>query len=215
MSYCDWSNDTGYNGTPGSATYPPGPLDTITPYGYGVGNPWTNITERVVYTKGNQGTCTTWNGHSAPGNFYSISAGGCTTSSSVGGWVAATTGNASPCSTMTTASGASILGTVIYIPVFDCMTPAPTTITSGTDCNSGSGSNTYYHIMGYAAFYITGWYFSNTTQSSIKSGSAPCNGGDRCMSWWFIKDLVSEGDITTVIPGGPPNLGLTTVKPAG
>jgi Flp pilus assembly protein TadG len=216
MSYCDWAHDTGYTGTAGSATYPPGPLATITPYGYGPANPWTTIAEKTVYTKGNEGTCTTWNGHTAPGNFYSINSGGCTTNSVVGGWVQATTGNSSPCSNMTTPSGVSILGTVIYIPVFDCLSRTDTTvITSTTNCNDGSGSNTYYHIMGYAAFYVTGWYFSNTTQSSIKSGSAPCNGGDRCMSGWFLKDLVSEGDITTPTPGGPPNLGLNVVKPVG
>src|SRR6478752_4812275 len=68
MSYCDWARDTGYTGTPGSAVYPPGPVDSIPPYGYGTGNPWTSIPEQVVYTKGNETTCTTWNGHSAPGN---------------------------------------------------------------------------------------------------------------------------------------------------
>ncbi len=47
--------------------------------------------------------------------------------------------------------------------------------------------------MGYAALYLTGWYFSGTSQASIKSGSAPCSGGDRCISGWFLKDLVSAG----------------------
>ncbi len=216
MSYCDWARDTGYTGTPGSAVYPPGPVDSIPPYGYGTGNPWTGITEQIVYTKGNESTCTTWNGHSAPGNFYSVSAGGCTTNSVVGGWVAATTGNSSPCTNMTTPSGASVLGTIIYIPVFDCVSRYNNTvITPTTDCNDASGSNTYYHIMGYAAFYITGWYFSNTVQNSIKSGSRPCNGGDRCMSGWFLKDLVQAGDISAPTPGGPPNLGFNGVVPLG
>lgn len=210
MSYCDWSHDTGYTGTPGSALYPADPVATITPYGYGVGNPWDTITERTVYTKGPGYTCSTWDGHTAPGNFYSVSAGGCSTSSAVNGWVQATTGNSSPC-----AGISSLLGQVVFIPVFDCMAPAATTITSATDCNSGSGSNTYYHIMGYAAFYLTGWYFSNTSQASIKSGSVPCSGGDRCMSGWFLKDLVSDGDISVPVPGGPPNLGITVIKPVG
>ena len=70
MSYCDWKNQTGYNGTPGSATYPNGPDPSITPYGYGAGNPWPSV-EKTIYTKNNPTTCPTWNGNSAPGGFYS------------------------------------------------------------------------------------------------------------------------------------------------
>jgi Flp pilus assembly protein TadG len=214
MSYCDWKSQTGYNGTPGSAVYPTGPDDSITPYGYGAANPWTSITEQKVYTKNNPTTCPTWNGHSAPGGFYSISNGDCTSNSVINGWVQGTTGNSAPCS-MVADDGTSLLGTVIYLPIFDCMTGGPTTITSTTNCNSGTGSNTYYHVAGYAAFYLTGWYFSSNSQSSIKSGSAPCSGSDRCMSGWFLKDLVSAGDIATPNPSGPPNFGLNVVKPVG
>jgi hypothetical protein len=116
---------------------------------------------------------------------------------------------------MTTPDGAPLQGQVIYIPVFDCMTGGATTITAATDCNSGNGSNTYYHVAGYAAFYVTGWKFSGNSLASIKSGSVPCSGGSRCISGWFLKDLVQSGDITPPAPGGVPNFGLTTVKPAG
>lgn len=220
MSYCDWAGKTGYTGAAGSAVYPPGPLESITPFGYGttVGAPnsWSTISETKIYTKGNETTCTTWNGHSAPGNFYSIASTGCSSNQSVGGWIQGTTGNSSPCSGID-----SFLGTVIHIPVFDCLQGGPITITSSTDCtgqtnpNKATGSNTYYHIMGYAAFYVTGWYFSNTSVPSIKSGSPPCGGGDRCISGWFLKDLVSEADIAAPSPGGPPNTGLTAIKSVG
>jgi hypothetical protein len=122
---------------------------------------------------------------------------------------------------MTTTGGVPLAGQVIYIPVFDCLQGSPITITSGTDCtgltgaNKASGNNTYYHIAGYAAFYVTGWYFSNTTQASIKSGSAPCANGDRCISGWFLKDLIQEGDLQPPAPGGTPNFGLNVVKPVG
>ena len=105
--------------------------------------------------------------------------------------------------------------------MFDCLQGGPITITSSTDCtgqtgaNKATGTNTYYHIMGYAAFYVTGWYFSNTAQPSIKSGMPPCSGGDRCISGWFLKDIISEADFTTPAPGGPPNTGLTAVKSIG
>jgi hypothetical protein len=220
MSYCDWQSQTGYNGTSGSATYPNGPDDSITPYGYGTTstatNSWVPITEQVVYTKSNPTTCPTWNGHSAPGGFYSISSGGCSSNSVVGGWVQGTTGNSAPCSPMTTPSGQPLKGQVIYIPVFDCMTgSASTTITSTTDCNSGTGNNTFYHVAGYAAFYVTGWHFSSDQQDSIKSGGSPCTGGDRCISGWFLKDLVQAGSIQPPASGGTPNFGLNVIQPAG
>jgi hypothetical protein len=220
MSYCDWAHDTGYTGAPNSATYPSGPDYSINANGYGTTsgapNSWSAITEQKVFTKGNDSTCTTWNGHSAPGNFYSIADTDCSSNQVLGGWVQATTGNAAPC------SGIGLFnGQVIFIPVFDCLQGGPTTITSTTDClgktgpNKATGSNTYYHIMGYAAFYVTGWYFSSTAQPSIKTLATPCSGGDRCLSGWFLRDLISEGDLLAPDPGGPPNLGLTVVKPIG
>ncbi|WP_160145391.1 Tad domain-containing protein [Phycicoccus sp. SLBN-51] len=220
MSYCDWANKTGYTGVAGSAVYPAGPLESITPYGYGTTpaapNSWSSITERKIFTKGNETTCTTWNGHSAPGNFYSIASAGCTSNQNLGGWVQGTTGNSSPCTGID-----AFKGQVIHIPVFDCLQGGPITITSSTDCtgqtgaNKATGTNTYYHIMGYAAFYVTGWYFSNTSQPSIKTGLTPCTGGDRCVSGWFLKDIVSEADIAAPTPGGPPNTGLTAIKSVG
>ncbi len=72
MSYCDWAHDTGIHRHARVGDLPPGPgVVRSRPYGYGAGNPWTSITEQVIYTKGSTSTCTTWNGHSAPGNFYS------------------------------------------------------------------------------------------------------------------------------------------------
>lgn len=216
MSLCDWEGQTGYNGTPGSATYPNGPDDSITPYGYGTGNPWPTV-ERTVYTKNNPTTCPTWNGNSAPGGFYSIASSGCSTNVVSNGWVQGTTGNASPCSTMQTNSGVTLAGKVVYIPIFDCMTTGPTTITSSTNCNSGTGNNTYYHVAGYAAFYVTGWYFSNTTQASIRTGQVPCSNGDRCISGWFLKDLIPAGQINPPpsTPVGPSDFGLYVVQPVG
>ena len=211
MSYCDWKNQTGYNGTPGSATYPNGPDANITPYGYGAGNPWPSL-EQTVYTKNNPTTCPTWNGNSAPGGFYSTASGSCSSNVVLDDWVQGTTGNSSPCTTLGTDPKA---GDIIYMPIFDCKYSGPTTITPSTDCDTGNGSNTYYHVAGYAAFYITGWYFSSDSKASIKSGIVPCSGGDRCMSGWFLKDLIAAGDIVAPSPGGPPNFGLNLVKLVG
>jgi Flp pilus assembly protein TadG len=217
MSFCDWKAQTGYP----SANYPSGPLDTVvpaSPYGYGSStstNPWpASSWEHVVYTKGNPTTCPTWNGHTAPGGFATLDGStSCTVSNSVGGWYEGRPGNARPCDT--TQFG-NLLGKVVYVPIFDCLQSAPVTITATTNCNDGGGSHLYYHTAGYAAFYLTGWYFSSDLQRSIApSNMAPCNGGDRCMSGWFLKDIISEADLAVLSAGSPPNFGLTTVQQAG
>jgi Flp pilus assembly protein TadG len=215
MSYCDWKGQTGYTGTPGSATYPPGPDDAITPYGYGTGNPWQTSWERKVYTKGNPTTCPTWNGHTAPGGFAQLDQiTTCQVQTNLGDWYHGQPGNSTPCPE---ANFAQSKGKIIYFPVFDCMTSSPVTITPTTDCNSGGGNNTYYHTAGYAAFYLTGWYFSSSSVASIVTGSVPCTGSDRCMSGWFLKDLISNVDMQSLLnpPPGTPNFGLTGAAPLG
>ena len=96
------------------------------------------------------------------------------------------------------------------------MTNGPVTIVSTTNCNSGSGNNTYYHVSGYAAFYLSGWWLTQTQQASIRPPNGYlCGNPDRCVFGWFLKDLVTEGDIAPPPSGGTPNYGLTVVKPAG
>ena len=215
MSYCDWAAATGYTG-PGTATYPNSPdFTTYPPTGYGAGNPWSASWQRTVWTKGNPSTCPTWNGHTAPGGFSALESNtSCSVASANGDWYHGNTANDAPCPTT---NFTALKNTVVYLPVFDCMTPSPVTITSATDCNSGSGNNTYYHVSGYAAFYLTGWYFSSSSAASSVTGTVPCSGGDRCMSGWFLKDLISSSDLSSLInpPTGTPNYGLTQVTPLG
>ena len=218
MSFCDWKAQTGYP----SANYPAAPSDSVVPnpHGYGYGpsassNPWpASSWERVVYTKGNPTTCPTWNGHTAPGGFATLDGStSCSVVNAVNGWYEGRPGNARPCDT--TQFG-NLLGTVVYMPIFDCLQRSPVTITASTDCNDAGGSHLYYHTAGYAAFYLTGWYFSSDLQRSIApSNLVPCSGGDRCISGWFLKDIISEADLATLSAGSPPSFGLTTVQQAG
>ncbi|MFC8502960.1 pilus assembly protein TadG-related protein [Pedococcus sp. NPDC057267] len=215
MSYCDWAAATGYTG-PGTATYPTSPdYSTYPSTGYGSGSPWQASWERKVWTAGNPSTCPTWNGHTAPGGFAALdSTTSCSVPSTQNAWYHGNTGNNAPCDPTIFAG---LKNTIVYLPVFDCLTNAPTTITAATNCNSGSGNNTYYHVSGYAAFYLTGWYFSSNAMASQVTGTVPCTGGDRCMSGWFLKDLVSSSDLNSLInpPTGTPNFGLTQVTQLG
>ncbi|WP_195908201.1 pilus assembly protein TadG-related protein [Nostocoides sp. HKS02] len=232
MSYCDWKAQTGYDplhpNNPG--LYPPSPTAGQTP-GYGtVDNPWPALSwERAVYTQGSTSTCTTWNGHVAPGGFSVIQGTtSCQVASSIGDWFWARPGNSRPCDS-TIFDG--YRGKIVYIPIFDCLsyqawpTYDPTNPPAG-GCNNGNGSNTYYHVSMYAAFYLTGWYFSSSPQPSIVPGSTfgspghPCVGGDRCMYGFFVKDLITGAQLqalqSAVVPGPqPPNGGLQTATPVG
>ena len=219
ISECDWKNQTGYTGTPGSAIYPSGPVDGIGTYGYGIGNPWPTA-EHKVYTKGNPTTCdTSAPGGTAPGGFAALGTGGVSncqaTITLVGGtdyWAEGNPGSDIPCPP---ADLDKYLGKVVHIPVFDCQTDAPVTITLTTDCASGNGSHNYYHVAGFAAFFLSGWYLASDPQPSVRPPYAlPCSGADRCVSGWFLKDLVSNFPIVTT-PGPTPPYGLTAIVPVG
>lgn len=215
ISECDWKNQTGYTG-PGTATYPAGPTGPAP--GYTVGT-WPS-TEHKVYTKGNPTSCDTSSpGGTAPGGFAALSAAaGCQstlTLDPVTGdtWAKGDPGSDLPCSE---AQLLALRGTVVYLPVFDCLTNSIQTITATTNCSSGLGSNNWYHIGGYAAFYLAGWHLASTQINSIRPPhAAACTGGDRCLVGWFLADTVAS------VPGGfggggtAPNYGLTGVWSAG
>ena len=70
-------------------------------------------------------------------------------------WADGDPGNDLPCSD---AQLLGLLAKVLYVPLFDCQTDAPTTVTAATDCSSGNGGHNSYRISGFAAFYFAGWH---------------------------------------------------------
>lgn len=224
MSECDWKNITGYNDTttpPTPAVYPPGPVgvpgydtDPATPQ-----PPWP--TEKYVYSKGNDTTCNTSSpGGTAPGGFGWLSAdGNCQVTVSSAAWLQTQPG-ASGC---TYASLLPYWKTVVYVPVFDCVTkdnPQPNPVPTGYACNTGVGNNTWYHIAGFAAFYLSGWNLTSGqggTQASVSTGATTCpaGGSSLCVFGWFLHDLIPAGSILPPPPGGTPNYGLNAVVNVG
>lgn len=215
ISECDWKNQTGYTG-PGTATYPAAPEGPKPGYGTTVAWP---TSEHRVYTKGNPTDCdTSAAGGTAPGGFAALNAtAGCNSTLSLGSdgklWASGSPGSDVPCSDPELNN---LRGTVVYLPVFDCQTKVPNVVvTSTTDCQSGLGSNNYYRISGFAAFYLAGWYLSSTSVPSIRPPNASaCSGGDRCLVGWFVADVVPDLPLAPG-GGGSPNYGLTTVVSAG
>ena len=89
----------------------------------------------------------------------------------------------------------------------------------GCRVTPGNGSNAYYHRVGYAAFYLSGYSINVTggipnKVKSLVSGNFPCNGGDRCISGWFLTGELSATAISGP-PGGAGGFGTFAVVPAG
>lgn len=77
---------------------------------------------------------------------------------------------------------ASLVGTIVLIPYFEKF--------------EGLGSNGQYTVAGFGAMYLTGYNFGGQfKEASIAPGSTglPCDGEDRCVEGYFIKDYVAPG----------------------
>ena len=239
LSYCEWKKATGYPLNPSYLTDPVG----ATP-GYGGGAPqpaWPTPAKQLPSPTvagqeviiGLQGTattsdCATWNGHDVPGGFGYLTAGSiCEAVATPGGWIHVDTGNTMP-------SGCDLspyLNKVIFLPVFDCVSTGTTTVPpsfiigSGSPCTTGNGNNTWYHIQGYAKFYLSGYKTGggpsvtadriNYPLASVENPrkAAPCTGNDRCLSGWFLKGLLPT-PVDTSPPTGPP-LGAYAIQLSG
>jgi hypothetical protein len=146
------------------------------------------------------GPCSTSSsGQKAPGNFgYLAPDGSCSVTTTVGAAVGGYPGNSNPKSLGCTDTYlSSLLGEIVYIPVFDAVT--------------GNGRNTSYHIVGYAAFHFTGWQLSGTSHLSIATGLLPCLKPTTCISGAFLRGLQpAPGPI-----GSAPDYGATVVQLLG
>jgi Flp pilus assembly protein TadG len=166
--------------------------------------------------------CSSWNGHDVPGGFgYLSSTTLCNMTAAVGGWVQVDTGNSLP----VRCDLRPLFNTIIYLPVFDCVatgtSSTPPTVTPPavypTVCNRGNGNTSWYHIQGYAKFYLSGYKTGGgpsdeaARTNSLATPSLPCSGNDRCLSGWFLKGLVEEPPATTTTPGSP-SLGAYSIQ---
>jgi hypothetical protein len=217
FSYCEWLAATGATPPATTGTYVTAPSGPDPGYGTAPGNPpWPAASqERVVLLAGGSTPgCTTWNGHDAPGGFGWLSAPNCSVTTSTNGWVQTDPGNNEECDLT------ALRGKVVFMPVYDCVMAAgaqptgPPPLTPASACATGSGSNTWYHIAGFAAFYVSGWYLSGgSTANSLLSHNPPCSGGSRCVSGWFVKKLLSVQEMSSnpSIPG----FGINVVQVVG
>jgi hypothetical protein len=92
-----------------------------------------------------------------------------------------------------------MVGTVIYLPVYSEAW--------------GNGSNGTYRIIGFAAFYLSGYSLpgAHPTRVASPAGGHLCRGSDKCIYGWFTQGLVPiPGTI-----GTGPSMGAKVVALTG
>jgi hypothetical protein len=218
VSECEWkrntSNGTVYQTPPGSPA--PG-------YGSAPGQtPWPAASAEVtIMLKSTTIVPCAINGKDTAGGFGYVddSAGNCQANVSINDWAKINAGSSPPSGCDTAIAG--LRGSVVELPIFDCLvksgTPPTGPITAYPDCTgaTGGGSNSYYHVKGWAKFYLTGYKVGGSQQAaSLLSGNVPCAMGDRCLSGWYTTGTLSAGG--TIVPPTPgSNFGAYVVAPAG
>jgi Flp pilus assembly protein TadG len=115
------------------------------------------------------------------GGFGWLESTSCVVSSDIANWFDASPGT-SPGSDCRAAEFAASYGQLVDIPIYD-----------GT--NGLNGANGKYHMRGYAAFVLTGYYLGGSyKEKSLITGDYPCGqtpttGDERCISGFFTQDL--------------------------
>jgi hypothetical protein len=157
------------------------------------GLPSGTTVQTIYLTKTAPDSCNGPSGLTIPGGFGYLQSDGstCKTTSARNGRSISSTGNTPP-SGCQPADFSGWLGHTVLLPIFD---------------DSGStGSNGWYHVYGYAAFRLTGYFFGGQYSSSPK----PCNGNARCVSGYFTR-FVELSDAWNYSPDAP-DLGSSILR---
>ena len=154
--------------------------------------------------------CAHWAGHVLPGGFgYLDPDGGCSPTVHAGDWIRGKPGNSvpNPCKPSLDPIFMAPVNTrpVLLIPVFDCVSDGTKACPKPT-----SGSDTWYHIRGLAAFYITGSNMPSYTYAPQKA-STICASGKKCLYGWFTEAILRN---TTAIGPGP-GFGVNVIRAVG
>jgi hypothetical protein len=233
LSTCEWLDAT--NADPSTLTngqyYDKSPVGAWP--GYGASNAWPGTSWEVVirlHDPQDESTDCVWNNKDTAGGFGYVSGSNCsatvTTTNNQDYWAKIDPGNSVPQGCDTVIPG--LLGKVVYLPVFDCLISsqgAPVGgIPTGSNCDptqqEANGTNSWYHVAGWAKFYLSGYRLGGNggvVHSSILPNSAnpgPCDNSQRCISGWFLKG--SLDDATSIVPPGTgTDFGTFAVLPAG
>jgi hypothetical protein len=217
FSACEWTEATGgdpddpsIGSYPAAPPYPPYPAATFEKV----------ITLNDLDVSDEATHCETWNGHDVPGGFGWLDDGGtgtCETDTASGDWQHIKTGTGAPSCTDRLYSMVTSGHRTLYIPVYDCMADHDPGVppVDGQDCYPGTavGTHVWYHLAGYAQFYLTGYRLAGGRAKSVITGNYPCAASEKCLSGFFLKGLVPGADIST--DPTTPSFGLDAIKMVG
>jgi Flp pilus assembly protein TadG len=149
-------------------------------------------------------------GKTAPGGFGYLAANADTCMATLTvpvDWAGATGNGMHGCGTPL--SSYRLSGALVPLPIYDRVT--------------GTGANTTYHIIGFAAFVVTGWKLSGSAAglgsavSSIPASSTSprraltyCTGAERCLYGYFTSMKLGTG-----VPGSGISFGVNVVNVIG
>lgn len=228
FSSCEWKRQID---PPGGGYVTEGPVGaTSTNPGYGgTGQPaWPSASQEVVimmHDPNNEDRDCGWNGKDTSGGFgwLAPASGKCEVDLKPDDWAQIKPGASIPSECGTALP--QIRHRVIDLPVFDCIVgsasaptgPPPTTPADVCDPKSSlaGGSKSWYHLAGWAQFYISGYRLTGTDSgTSSRPGGKSCSGGDRCLIGWFMTGTLSDAP-SIAAPGSGNDFGVNVIKPAG
>jgi len=154
--------------------------------------------------------CAHWAGHVLPGGFgYLDPDAGCDVTVSAGDWVHGKPGNSVPalCKPRLDPIFAAPVNNrpVLLVPVFDCVSDHTKVCPKAT-----SGADTWYHVLGLAAFYVTGSNIPSYSFAPVRA-STTCASGKKCLYGWFTEAVLR--DTTAIGPG--PGFGVNVIRAVG
>jgi hypothetical protein len=207
ISLCEWNAVT-QNGNHFGPTPPDTPPAVLPPYDIKSASPNLNAYEVKLYlhTKGDggaSGMCKPagMSGSDLPGGFGWLldSNGKCTAPITNDTYTAETgTGVPKACKDALEAAWTNH-PSVIYMPVYD-----------GDPW--GTGANGTYHLKGFAAFVVTGYYLPGLSAKSWLTGQSYCKGNDKCIYGYFTQALLPGGSDFGGTGGLP---GVSVIKLVG
>jgi Flp pilus assembly protein TadG len=158
----------------------------------GGGVPSGTTPRTILFPKKSDTGCTGPSHLFVPGGFGWLETTGnsCQARSAVGGKSTSSTGN-NPSNGCSTADFTALQGDTVLLPIFDS--------------SGGTGSGAWYHVYGYAAFRITGYFFGGQY-----SWNKPCSGSERCVAGYFTR-FVDLSERFTYTNDGP-DLGAAILR---
>lgn len=158
----------------------------------GGGIPSGTTSRTILLPKKSESGCTGPSHAFVPGGFGWLvtDPGTCRATSAVGGRSASEPGN-HPSRGCNPENFGRLQNQTVLLPIFDD--------------SGGEGSHAWYHVYGYAAFTITGYYFAGQY-----SWNPPCGGSARCIAGYFTRFVDSSDRFTSSAAG--PDLGAAILR---